>query len=92
MHDDHQEQVEEPEVGSFSRSGICRLGVVSLGSPESGDCTFNYLRGADLAGAEDRITTSLSSRWRASAVGRCNLATDGGAAVSPVCSDNGAKV
>lgn len=32
MHDDHQEQVEEPEVGSFSRSGICRLGVVNPGT------------------------------------------------------------
>lgn len=85
MHADHQEQVEEPEVSSISRTVICRLGVVSVRSRRSGDCSFNYLRRADFAGAEDRITTSLSSRWRASAVGRSNLTTDGATAVSPVC-------
>lgn len=84
--------MEEPEVSSWGGAVICRLGVVSLASLQSGDRTFNYLRRADLASAEDRITTSLSSGWRASAVGRGNLATDGGAVVSPVCSDDAAKV
>lgn len=69
---------------SFSRIVICCLGVVICKSLKSRDCTFNYLRRADLAGTEDRITTSLSSRWPASAVGQSNLATDGGAVVSPV--------
>lgn len=44
-----------------------------------------------MAVAKDRIT-SLSSPWPASAVGRCNLAADCGAIVSPARLHNGAKV